>query len=237
MAEFSGKTVMVVGGSRGIGAAIVSAFAAAGARVLFTYAGSEDAAKALAARTGAEPLQNDAGDRDALIACVRAAGPLDVFVYNAGRLVVGDPLELDADAVDRMIDVNVNGAYHGSVEAARTMPDGGRIVLIGSINGDRVPVPGISAYGMTKSALQSMTRGLARDFGPRGITINNVQPGPTDTDMNPADGPFAPVMSGFMAVPRYGTAEDVASLVLYVASPQARGINGAMLSIDGGYTA
>jgi cyclic-di-GMP-binding biofilm dispersal mediator protein len=230
-------SVMVVGGSRGIGAAIVASFAAAGAKVRFTYSGSQDAALALAERTGAVAVRVDAADRDATIAAVRAAGVLDVFVYNAGLLVSGDPLALDADAVDRLLDVNVRGAYHASVEAARAMPEGGRIIAIGSVHGDTMPFAGLTAYGMSKSALQGMARGLARDFGPRGITVNVVQPGPTDTDMNPADGPLAQQMHDEMAIRRHGTADEVASLVMYLASPPARGITGAMHTIDGGFGA
>lgn len=237
MTDFKGKTVLVVGGSRGIGAAIVRDFAASGANVRFTYAGATDAAKALAESTGAVAMQADAGDRAALLQTVRDTGPIDVFVYNAGLFINGDPLELDADAVDRMIDVNVRGAYHGSVEAARAMPENGRIIVIGSVNGDRVPFPRISAYAMTKSALQGMARGLARDFGPRGITVNVVQPGPTDTDMNPADGPYASQMHAVMATGRHGTVDEVTNLVRYLASPGASGTTGAMHTIDGGFGA
>lgn len=229
--------VLVIGGSRGIGAAIVRVFAKDGAEVQFTYAGSAAAAAALAGETGASTIRSDAADREALLATVREAGPLNVFVYNAGLLVVGDPLTVDADAVDQLIDVNIRGAYHASVEAARRMPDGGRIILIGSVNGDRIPFDGLAAYSMTKSALQGMARGLARDFGPRGITVNVVQPGPTDTDMNPADGPQVEQMHSVMAIKRHGTAEEVASLVHYIAGPHARGITGAMHTIDGGFGA
>jgi cyclic-di-GMP-binding biofilm dispersal mediator protein len=143
---FSDRKVFVVGGSRGIGAAIVRRFAAAGATVMFTYSASAAAADQLAAETGAQALRADAGMRDALIEAVRAAGPIDIFVYNAGLLVFGDPLTLDADDVDRMIDVNVRGAYFGSVEASRQMPEGGRILVIGSNTADAMPFPGLAAY-------------------------------------------------------------------------------------------
>jgi cyclic-di-GMP-binding biofilm dispersal mediator protein len=237
MNDFMGKKVLVIGGSRGIGAAIVSAFAGAGAAVRFTYAGSEAAAKALAAETGATAVHSDAADRDGLLATVRDAGPLDILVFNAGVLVAGDPLTIDPDAVDRLIDINVRAPYHAAVEAARTMHEGGRIVVIGSVNGDRMPFPGLAAYAMSKSALQGMARGLARDFGARGITVNVVQPGPTDTDMNPADGPMAADMHNVMAIKRHGTAQDVASLVAYLSGPRASGITGAMHTIDGGFGA
>ncbi len=237
MSEFVGHKVLVVGGSRGIGKAIVQAFSGSGAAVTFTYAGSADAAAALAEQTGAVAVRSDAADRDALLETVRQAAPVDIFVYNAGLLVVGDPLAINPDDVDRLIDVNVRGAYHASVEAARTMPEGGRILIIGSVNGDRMPFKSLAAYAMSKSALQGMARGLARDFGARGITVNVVQPGPTDTDMNPAEGPEAGMMHSVMAIKRHGTADEVASLILYLAGPQARGITGAMHTIDGGFGA
>jgi cyclic-di-GMP-binding biofilm dispersal mediator protein len=231
------KKVLVIGGSRGIGAAIVRQFRKGGANVRFTYAGSSAAAHDLAGETGAAAIRNDAADRDALVRTIRDAGPVDVLVYNAGLIMMGDPLTLDAAGIDRMIDVNVRGAYVAAVEAARSMPPGGRIILIGSVNADRVPFGGIAAYAMTKSALQGLARGLARDLGPRQITVNVVQPGPTDTGMNPADGPLAAQMHALMASGRHGTAEDVASLVLYLSGPHATGITGAMHTIDGGFGA
>ncbi len=168
---------------------------------------------------------------------VRDAGPLDILVYNSGVLVSGDPLTIVPDEVDRLIDINVRAPYHAIVEAARTMSEGGRILLIGSVHGDRMPFQGITAYGMSKSALQGMARGFARDFGQRGITVNVIQPGPTDTDMNPANGPLADQMRAQMAIKRHGTAQDVASLTLYLAGPHAGGITGAMHTIDGGFGA
>jgi cyclic-di-GMP-binding biofilm dispersal mediator protein len=234
---FSNRKIFVVGGSRGIGAAIVRRFAAAGATVVFTYAASASAADQLAVETGAQALRADAGVRDELIAAIRDAGPIDIFVYNAGLLVFGDPLTLNPDEVDRMIDVNVRGAYFGSVEASRLMPEGGRILVIGSDTADSMPFPGLAAYVLTKAAMQGMTRGLARDLGPRDITVNVIQPGPTDTDMNPVDGPRAAGMLGPMAIKRYGSADEVASLTLYLAGTQARGITGAMHTIDGGFAA
>lgn len=235
--NFSDHKVFVVGGSRGIGAAIVRRFAAAGATVVFTYAASADAANQLATETGAQAVRADAGEREELIAAIRTAGQIDVFVYNAGLLVFGDPLTLTADDVERMIQVNVSGAYFGSVEASRSMPDGGRILVIGSDTADSMPFSGLAAYVMTKAAIQGMARGLARDFGSRDITVNVIQPGPTDTDMNPAEGPRAASMLAPMAIKRYGTADEVASLTLYLAGTQARGITGAFHTIDGGFAA
>lgn len=237
MAEFSGKKVLVIGGSRGIGAAIVKRLTDDGASVSFTWAGSHTKAEELARQTGAEAIQADATNRSEMVSVVRNAGPIDIFVFNAGICIAGDPLTLNPDDVDRMIDINIRAAYHCAVEAARSMPDGGRIILIGSTNANRVPFKGLAAYSMTKSALQSMVRGLARDFGERHITVNVIQPGPTDTDMNPANGPQADLMHSVMAIKEHGSADDVAAYVSFLASNAARGITGAMQTIDGGFSA
>ncbi|KTE16773.1 SDR family oxidoreductase [Sphingopyxis sp. H115] len=237
MSEFQGKSVLVLGGSRGIGAAIVRRFAADGAKVVFTYNGSREAAEQLAAETGTSAVPTDSGDRDAVMARVRESGPLDVLVVNAGFALFGDALDLDPDDVDRLIRVNVTAPYHASVEAARQMPEGGRIIVIGSVNGDRMPVPGMASYALSKSALQGMARGLARDFGPRGIAINIVQPGPIDTDANPEDGPMRELMHSFMAIKRHGRPEEVAGMVAWLAGPEAGFVTGAMHTIDGAFGA
>ncbi len=237
MTDFSNKKVLVLGGSRGIGAAIVRRFADDGAAVTFTYAGSHDAAQALATEANATAIQSDAADRQAVIEVVAGQGPLDILIVNAGALVLGDPLALEADAVDRMIDINVRAPYHAAVEAARQMPDGGRIIVIGSTNGDRMPFEGGAAYALTKAAVQGMARGLARDFGARGITVNIVQPGPTNTDMNPADGPMSETMHSFMAIKRHATGAEIAGMVAYLAGPEAGIVTGALHSIDGGFAA
>lgn len=237
MSTFQGKSVLVLGGSRGIGAAIVRRFAADGAHVKFTYSGSKEAAQRLAAATGATTVATDSANRDAVIARVRESGPLDVLVVNAGIAIFGDALEQDPDAIDRLLQINVHAPYHASVEAARHMPDGGRIIVIGSVNGDRMPVPGMASYAVSKSALQGLARGLARDFGPRGITINVVQPGPIDTDANPADGPMKDLMHSFMALKRHGRPEEVAGMVAWLAGPEAGFVTGAMHTIDGAFGA
>lgn len=237
MNDFTGKNMLVLGGSRGIGAAIVRRLADADGRVAFTYANSKDAAETLAAETGAEAIHADSANRDALISTVSDRGPLDVIVINAGTLVMGDPLTLDADDIDRMIDVNVRAPYHASVEAARHMNDDGRIIVIGSVNGDRMPFAGAAAYALTKSAMQGMVRGLARDFGGRGITVNSIQPGPTDSDMNPADGPMADTMHSFMAIKRHARGDEIAELTAYLAGPHGAMITGSMQTIDGGFGA
>lgn len=237
MATFEGKSVLVLGGSRGIGAAIVRRFAAEGAKVTFSYGGSREAAEQLAAETGSTAVQTDSADRDAVIARVRDSGPLDILVVNAGIGIFGDALEQDPDAIDRLFRVNVHAPYHAAVEAARQMPHGGRILIIGSVNGDRMPVPGMASYALSKSALQGLARGLARDFGPRGITINIVQPGPIDTDANPADGPMKELLHGFMAIKRHGKPEEVAGMVAWLAGPEAGFVTGAMHTIDGAFGA
>jgi cyclic-di-GMP-binding biofilm dispersal mediator protein len=237
MSSLKGKKALVLGGSRGIGAAIVERLAAEGAETVFTYAGSKDAAVALAARSGTTALQADSADREAVTKVIAAQGPLDILVVNAGIAFIGAPLELDPTDVDRLIDVNVRGPYHAAVEAARKMPEGGRIIVIGSVNGDRVPFAGMTAYSLSKSAIQGLVRGLARDLGPRGITVNNVQPGPVDTDMNPADGPMKDGMHSVMAIKRHGRPGEIAGLVAYLAGPEAGYITGAQHTIDGGFGA
>ncbi|HHP0905474.1 TPA: SDR family oxidoreductase [Escherichia coli] len=250
MGAFTGKTVLILGGSRGIGAAIVRRFVTDGANVRFTYAGSKDAAERLAHETGATAVFTDSADRDAVIDVVRKSGALDILVVNAGIGVFGNALELNADDIDRLFKINIHAPYHASVEAARQMPEGGRILIIGSVNGDRMPVAGMAAYaasksalqGMaayaaSKSALQGMARGLARDFGPCGITINVVQPGPIDTDANPANGPMRDMLHGFMAIKRHGQPEEVAGMVAWLAGPEASFVTGAMHTIDGAFGA
>ena len=151
MSLFQGKSVLVLGGSRGIGAAIVRRFAAEGAAVNFTYGQSARAAQELAAETGSKAVETDSADRDAVIAAVRASGPLDILVVNAGIGIFGDALDQDPDAIDRLFRINVHAPYHAAVEAARQMPEGGRIIVIGSVNGDRMPVAGMASYALSKS--------------------------------------------------------------------------------------
>ncbi|EIX5701646.1 SDR family oxidoreductase [Escherichia coli] len=207
MGAFTGKTVLILGGSRGIGAAIVRRFVTDGANVRFTYAGSKDAAEHLAQETGATAVFTDSADRDAVIDVVRKSGALDILVVNAGIGVFGDALELNADDIDRLFKINIHAPYHASVEAA------------------------------SKSALQGMARGLARDFGPRGITINVVQPGPIDTDANPANGPMRDMLHSLMAIKRHGQPEEVAGMVAWLAGPEASFVTGAMHTIDGAFGA
>ena len=234
MGEFAGKSVLVLGGSRGIGAAMVRHFVEAGAQVRFTYSGSKEAAEALAAETGASAHKADSAAREETVAAVRDVGAFDILIVNAGVAMMGDPLKMDADAVDRLIDINVRSPYHAAVEAGRQMKDDGRIIIIGSVNGDRVPGPGFTAYALSKSAMQGLARGLARDFGPRGITVNTIQPGPVDTDMNPAEGPFAAMLHSMMAIKRHAHADEIAALALFLCGKDAALITGTTHTIDGG---
>ncbi|NSL24038.1 SDR family oxidoreductase [Agrobacterium tumefaciens] len=237
MLVFQGKSVLVLGGSRGIGAAIVRRFADEGAKVTFTYGASQGAAEELVKETGSTAIRADSANRGEVIRVVRDSGTLDILIVNSGIAIFGDPLEQDPDAIDRLFQINIQTPYHASVEAARQMPDGGRIIVIGSVNGDRMPVPGMASYAVSKSALQGLARGLARDFGPRGITINVVQPGPIDTDANPENGPMKDLMHSFMALKRHGRPEEVAGMVAWLSGPEAGFVTGAMHTIDGAFGA
>jgi NAD(P)-dependent dehydrogenase (short-subunit alcohol dehydrogenase family) len=246
MSALQGKRALVTGASRGIGAAIARRLAADGADVAITYDRSADKARAVAAeieRLGRRVLAIKADSADA--AAVRAAvdqvakafGGLDILVNNAG-IVRGGPIdEMSLEDIDATLAVNVRAVVVGSQAAAAHMGEGGRIISIGSNLATRVPQPGVSLYSMSKSALIAWTKGLARDLGSRGITVNVVHPGSTDTDMNPAEGEQAAAQRARMAIPRYGNADDVAALVAFVAGPEARSINGTELTIDGGANA
>lgn len=234
MGVFTGKVVVVMGGSRGIGAAIVRRFASEGATVHFTYAGSTAAAQAIAAETGATPAQVDSADRRALTAYIASCGALDILVINAGVVEFGDPTTLAPEVVERLFAINIHAPYFAAAEAAKTMRDNGRILIIGSINGDTMPFPGLTSYAVSKSAMQGLARGLSRDLGPRGITVNVVQPGPVDTDMNPANGPMKEMMHAGLSIKRHGHVDEVAAMVAFLAGPDAGFITGAMHTIDGG---
>lgn len=240
------KVALVTGGSRGIGAAIVRRLANDGMRVAFTYATNRDRAEQVvsevAARRGqALCLQADAADSATIAEAVEHSmevwGRLDVVVVNAGVARAGGIDALAPEEIDRMIDVNVRGMVHTIRAALPHLRDGGRIVTIGSVNAERTPFAGAAAYAMTKAAVAGLVRGLARDLGPRGITVNNVQPGPTANDSMSADGPAAQAMTKWLALPRIGAPEEVAALVAHLAGPEAAFITGASLTIDGGFTA
>lgn len=245
-ASLAGKVAFVQGGSRGIGAAIVRRLAAEGASVAFTYVSSADKSRALAAElegAGASilALHADSADAAALVAAVDEAaarfGRIDILVNNAAVLALGSVEELPLADFERTLAINVRSVFVATQAAVKHMGDGGRVISIGSTNAERMPFAGGATYAMSKSALVGLTKGLARDLGPRGITVNNVQPGPVDTDMNPDDGDFAEALKGLMALPRYARSEEIASFVAYLAGPEAAYITGASLSIDGGFSA
>jgi 3-oxoacyl-[acyl-carrier protein] reductase len=242
----SGKVALVTGGSRGIGAAIARRLATDGAAVAITFSSdqpkAEQVVRALETAGGhALAIRADNTDVDAVkravAETVRRFERLDVLVNNAGIAVIKPLEQLTLDDFDRSVAVNVRAVFVAAQEAARHLPDGGRIITIGSVNADRMPFAGGSVYAMTKAAVAGLTRGLARDFGPRGITVNAVQPGPAETDMNPSNGPFAETLKGFMAIKRYAQGDEIAGMVAYLASPEAAFVTGACLTIDGGFAA
>jgi NAD(P)-dependent dehydrogenase (short-subunit alcohol dehydrogenase family) len=246
MSSLEGKVALVTGGSRGIGAAIVRRLAGDGAAVAFTYVSSPDRAEALAreieaAGGKARAYQADSADPAALRAAVdRAAadfGRIDVLVNNAGIFIGGAFEETSLEDYERTMAINVRAVFVASQAAVRHMGEGGRVVSIGSNLADRVPAPGMTLYSMSKSALSAFTRGLARDLGPRGITVNLVQPGSTNTDMNPADGAHAEEQRVRMAIKRYGDASNIAGMVAWLASDEGRFANGASFTVDGGANA
>jgi 3-oxoacyl-[acyl-carrier protein] reductase len=240
------KRALVTGGSRGIGAAIVRRLALEGAHVALTYVSNPrqagDTVKAVQAPgVKAMAVQADSADAEAVVGAVeqtvRDLGGLDILVNNAGIAVIG-PLEgYRLEDFDRTLAVNIRAVFVATQAAVKHMQAGGRIINVGSCNAERVPFAGGGVYAMSKAALVGLVKGLARDLGPRGITINNVQPGPVDTDMNPATGDFAKMLIQQLALPRYGTGDEIASLVAYLASPEAAYVTGASLTIDGGFTA
>ena len=241
-----GKIALVTGGARGIGAAIVRRLAADGARVAFTYATSAEPARALVAEIGAAggaalAISADSADASAVVAAVDAAakafGGLDILVNNAGVGVAASVADTRIEDYDHTFAVNVRAVFVAMQAGVRHMRPGGRIITIGSVNADRIPFAGGAIYAATKAAVAGLSRGAARDFGPLGITVNVVQPGPIDTDMNPANGPWASAAKAMLASGAYGEGADVAALVAFVAGPEAGFITGACLNVDGGYLA
>lgn len=237
---------IVTGGSRGIGAAIAERLAQDGFDVAITYARNADAAAKVTARIEthgrkALAIQADSGnlaDNTALVQKVMDAfGRVDVLVCNAGAYPYGGPDTMTIEDITRTLDLNLRGVMVESVHAARVMKAGGRIILIGSAFGERAPLPGLSIYSATKAGLVGFAKGLSRDLGPKGVTVNVVQPGPIDTDLNPEDGAAGDALRAVLAIPRYGKVSDVADLVGFLASEQASYITGAALSVDGGLTA
>jgi 3-oxoacyl-[acyl-carrier protein] reductase len=244
--NLNGKVAFINGGSRGIGAAIARRLASEGATVVVGYQSSASAAETLVAEIVAKAgtasaIQADAADAAALTAAIDSVaerfGHIDILVNNAGVLLLGPLDQFTLEDFDKTMAINVRSVFVASKAAAAHMPDGGRIINISSTNAGRMPFPGGAVYAMSKSALTGLAKGLARDLGPRNITVNNVQPGPTDTDMNPANTDFAAALHGLMALPRHGHADEVAGMVAYLASAEAAFVTGADLLIDGGFAA
>lgn len=243
--KLDGKKALVTGGSRGIGAAIAKRLAEDGADVVITYAGNQKAANQTVAAITASgrkglAIQADAADGAATAAAVQEAatalGGLDILVHNAG-IANFAPISADTqDNFDKTFAINVDGVFAGTKAAVPLLSDGGRILIIGSINAHSMPVAGGAVYGATKAAVAGLARGWARDLGPRGILVNVIQPGPIDTDLNPADGPFASVLTPHVALGRYGKVEEVAALAAFLASDEASYITGAAIDVDGGFT-
>ena len=246
-APLAGRRALVTGGSRGIGREIVRRLAADGATVAFTYSASQADAQTLVADVAenggnAIAIQADAADPEQVAAAVERAvadlGGLDVLVNNAGSGYFAPIDEFPAEEFDRLVAINIGGVYWAVRTAVKHLGEGSRIINIGSINAEQIPVPGLSVYSMTKGAVASFTQGLARDLGPRGITVNNVQPGPIHTEMNPDDGgQFAEILKKTTALGRYGKVGDIAATVSFLAGSESGYVTGANWNVDGGFTA
>jgi 3-oxoacyl-[acyl-carrier protein] reductase len=243
--DINGKAVLVTGGGRGIGAAIALRLARNGADVALTYESNADRANAVVdeikniGRRGLA-IQADSADDAALTGAVNDAaamfGRLDILVNNAAVFPVAPVDDICLEDLDRALMVNVRAPFLASQAAARHMTEGGRIISIGSNVAVRTPFPGFALYAMSKSALVGMTKGLARDLGPRGITANLVHPGATDTELNPADGPNAAAIRGFTALDRFAVPDEIAATVAHLAGPGGAYITGAEFHVDGGFT-
>jgi len=246
MGQLEGKVAIVTGSGRGIGQQVALRLARDGAAVAFTYVSAADKAEAVAKQIDAAGgralvIQADSADPDAVSRAVeqtvRELGRIDILVNNAGIIAAGPFGEITAEQADRLWAVNVRAVFTAAQAAARHMTAGGRIISIGSALAERVPVPGLTLYATSKAALTGLTRGLARDLGPRGITANVVHAGLIDTDMNPADGPGADLLRSVTAVGRYGHADDIAATVAHLAGDGGRYITGTAVTVDGGFAA
>jgi 3-oxoacyl-[acyl-carrier protein] reductase len=244
--KLEGKVALVTGGSRGIGAAIAKRLAADGASVVITYANDAKAASAVVEAIGNQggksvAIQADAADVKAVAGAVEKAvetfGQIDILVNNAGTAIPKGFEDTTLAELDRVIDINLRGALVATQAALKHMNNGGRIIMIGSCVGERVLTPGLVPYAATKGAVKIFTQGLSREVGSRGITVNNIQPGPIDTDLNPAAGDWAAPQKAVTALGRYGRVEEVAALVSFVAGPESSYITGASLTVDGGTNA
>jgi 3-oxoacyl-[acyl-carrier protein] reductase len=246
MPHLTNKVALITGGSRGIGAGIAKRLAKDGASVAITYTKGAEAAAAVvkeieSAGGKALAIQADATDAAAVQAAVEktvaAFNGLDILVNNAGTAIPKPFEEATLAELDHVLDLNIRGVFVATQAALKHMKTGGRIIMIGSCVGERTLTPGLAAYSATKGAVKMFTQGLSREVGPRGITVNNVQPGPIDTDLNPASGDWATPQKAVTALNRYGKVEEVAALVAFVASPESSYITGANLTVDGGTNA
>jgi 3-oxoacyl-[acyl-carrier protein] reductase len=244
--KLEGKVALITGGSRGIGAAIAKRLAADGARVAITYTKGADSAAAVVKaieRAGGKAIaiQADAADAEAGKAAVEKTvatlGRLDVLVNNAGTAIPKTSEETTLEEMDRVLDINVRGVFVATQAARKHMKEGGRVITIGSAVGERAVAPGLVPYAATKGAVKMFTQALSREVGSRGITVNNVQPGPIDTDLNPASGDWAVPQKAATALDRYGLVDEIAAMVAFVAGPEASYITGANLTEDGGMNA
>jgi 3-oxoacyl-[acyl-carrier protein] reductase len=243
MESIKNKVAFVTGGSRGIGQEIVRKLSSEGVNVAFTYSNSENEANQLVAeltneQTKVIALKADSGNEESIVDAINKAfetlGSLDILVNNAGVAISAMLPDVKMEDFDKMVSVNIKGVFVAIQTAAALMNDGGRIITIGSTAAERSIFPGGAVYAMTKAAVAALTRGIARDLAPRGISVNTVQPGPIETDMNPADSQFADIIRGFVALGHYGTKHDVAELVAFLVNPSAKYITGASINIDGG---
>ena len=246
MSNLAHKVALVTGGSRGIGAAIAKRLAADGASVALTYAKDANAASAVVKEIElsggkAIAIQADAADVNAVEAAVEKTfttfGRLDVLVNNAGTAIPKPFEDTTLEEMDKVIDINIRGVFATTKAALKRLSDGGRIIMIGSAVGERAIAPGLVPYAATKAAVRMFTQALSRELGSRGITVNNVQPGPIDTDLNPASGDWAVPQKAATALGRYGRPEEIAAMVAFIASPEASYITGANLTVDGGMNA
>ncbi|SFM14324.1 NAD(P)-dependent dehydrogenase, short-chain alcohol dehydrogenase family [Gracilibacillus orientalis] len=244
--KLENKVALVTGGSRGIGAGIAKKLAREGANVVITYTNSKEKAQAVIkdinkfGQRGLAIQANSANTDEVINAVDQTAsnfGKLDILVNNAGIFPFGDPEDFTLEEIDRTLAIHVRAVYIASQTAIKHMEAGGRIISIGSCFANRVPFPGVSLYAMSKSALIGFTKGLARDVGQRGITVNVVDPGSTDTDMNPTDGPDAEEEKEWLAVGHYGNVDDIAGVVTFIAGEDGRFITGTSVAVDGGFEA